>query len=68
MKAVLAAPHLQIGEGRLMPDGKTSQQIFEIDTSGLEPAWMQLFASCPASPNNTRPAIASPDLTPAQAP
>ena len=68
MKAVLAAPHLQMGEGRLMPDGKTSQEIFEIDTSGLEPAWMQLFASCPASPNNTRPAIASPDLTPAPAP
>jgi hypothetical protein len=67
MKAVLAAPHLQMG-GRLLPDGKTSQEIFEIDTSGLEPAWMQLFASCPALPNNTRPAIASPDLTPAPAP
>jgi hypothetical protein len=68
MKAVLAAPHLQMGQGRLMPDGKTSQEMFEIDTSGLEPAWMQLFASCPASPNNTRPAIAPPDLTPAPAP
>ena len=68
MKAVLAAPHLQMGQGRLMPDGKTSQEMFEIDTSGLEPAWMQLFASCPVSPNNTRPAIASPDLTPAPAP
>jgi hypothetical protein len=66
MKVVLAAPHLQMGEGRLMPDGKTSQEIFEIDTRGLDSAWMQLSASCPASPNNTRPAIVSPD--PASAP
>ncbi|MGO8913781.1 MAG: hypothetical protein ACLQDM_31280 [Bradyrhizobium sp.] len=63
MKAVLAAPYLQMGEGRLMPDGKTDQELFEIDTRGLEPAWMQLFASCPAAPSNARPAIASPDLT-----
>ncbi len=68
MKAVLAAPHLQMGEGRLMPDGKTDQEIFEIDTRGLESAWMQLFASCPAAPDNTRPAVASPGLTPAAAP
>ncbi len=68
MKVVLTAPHLQMGEGRLMPDGKTNQEIFEIDTRGLEPAWMQLSASCPASPNNTRPAIVSPDLAPAPAP
>ncbi len=67
MKAVLAAPHLQMGEGRLMPDGKTNQEIFEIDTRGLEPAWMQLSASCPAAPGNARPAIASPDLTAAPA-
>jgi hypothetical protein len=67
MKVVLTAPHLQMGEGRLMPDGKTNQEIFEIDTRGLEPAWMQLSASCPASPNNTRPAIVSPDLAPAPA-
>ena len=51
MKTVLAASHLQMGEGTLMPDGKTNQEIFDIDTSGLEPAWTQLFASCPAAPN-----------------
>jgi hypothetical protein len=68
MKAVLAAPHLQMGEGRLMPDGKTSQAIFEIDTRGLESAWMQIFASCPAAPDSAKPAVASPDPTSAPAP
>jgi hypothetical protein len=67
MKAVLAAPHLQMGEGQLLPDGKTNQAIFEIDTRGLESAWLRLVESCPAAPGNTRPAIASPDLTPAPA-
>jgi len=65
MKAVLAAPHLQMGEGHLMPDGKTNQEIFEIDTRGLESAWLQLVESCPAAPSNPRPAMASPELTPA---
>ncbi len=67
MKSVLAASRLQMGEGTLMPDGKTNQEIFDIDTRGLEPAWTQLFASCPAAPNNARPAIASPGLTSAPA-
>jgi len=64
---VLAAPLLQIGQGRLMPDGKTSQEILEIDTSGLEPAWAQLFSSCPAAPDNTKPPISSPGPAPAPA-
>jgi hypothetical protein len=63
MKTVLAAPHLQMGEGTLMADGKTSQELFDIDTIGLEPAWTQLFASCSAAPNNVRPRVVSPDLT-----
>jgi hypothetical protein len=67
MKAVLAAPHLQMGEVQLMPDGKTNQEIFEIDTRGLESAWLRLVESCPAASGNPRPAIASPDLTPAPA-
>ena len=67
MKAVLAAPRLQMGEGQLMPDGKTNQQIFEIDTRGLESAWMQIFASCPAAPG-PKPAVALPDPTSAPAP
>ena len=68
MKMLLAASHLQIGEGTLMPDGKTTREIFDIDTSGLEAAWTQLLASCPAAPTNVRPAIASPGLVSAPAP
>jgi hypothetical protein len=67
MKTVLAASHLQMGEGTLMPDGKTSQEIFDIDTRGLESAWTRLFVSCPAAPNRVKPAIASPSLTSAPA-
>lgn len=63
MKAVLAAPHLQMAEATLLADGKASQEIFDIDTGGLEPAWTQLLASCPVAPNNVRPAMASPGLT-----
>ena len=60
MKMVLAVPHLQIGEGTLTADGKASHEMFDIDTGGLEPAWTQLFASCPAAANGARPAIATP--------
>ena len=67
MKLMLAAPHLQIGEGTLTQDGKINQEIFDIDTRGLEPAWNQLLASCPAAPNSVRPAIASPGLVSAPA-
>jgi hypothetical protein len=64
MKAMLAAPRLQMGEGTSMPDGKTSLAIFDIDTNGLEAAWTQLWSSCPAAPNNTRPpASASPSVS-----
>jgi hypothetical protein len=66
MKTMLAAPHLQMGGGTLMPDGKTSQTMFDIDTNGLESAWTQLLASCSA-PNIVRPAIASPGLVSAPA-
>jgi hypothetical protein len=67
MKKPLAASHLQMGEATLMPDGKASQEIFDIDTRGLESAWTQLFVSCPAAPNRVKPAIASPSLTSAPA-
>jgi hypothetical protein len=61
MKAMLGVPRLQIGEGALMPDGKTNLVSFDIDTDGLATAWTQLAAACPAGPsNNARPAIASP--------
>lgn len=58
MKAVLAASHLQMGEGTSMPDGKTSQEMFDIDTMGLEPAWTHLVATCPAAPNPAAPTSA----------
>jgi hypothetical protein len=61
MKTVLAVPHLQMGEATLTPDGKASQEIFDIGTGGLEPAWTQVFASCPAAPNSARPAMPAPD-------
>ena len=60
MKAVLAANRLQMAEGVLMPDGKLNQETFEIDTSGLEPAWTKLLASCPTAPKNAKPLIAWP--------
>jgi hypothetical protein len=62
MKLMLAASRLQIGEGTLMQDGKINQEIFDIDTRGLEPAWNKLLASCPAAPTSARPAIVSPGL------
>lgn len=45
-------PGIEIGEGRLLPDGKSTQSIFEIDTRGLEGAWSQLAASCAAPPSS----------------
>jgi hypothetical protein len=55
MKSVLTASRLQMGEGTSMPDGKTSQEMFDIDTMGLEPAWTHLAATCPAAPNPAAP-------------
>ncbi|SDR94501.1 hypothetical protein [Bradyrhizobium canariense] len=63
MKAVLAASHLQIGEGASMSEGKTSLATFDIDTNGMEAAWTQFLASCPAAPANAKSVIASPGLT-----
>jgi hypothetical protein len=67
MNTLLAVPHLQMAEAALLPDGKTSQEIFDIDASGLEPAWTKLLASCPAVPNGVKPMIVSPGLTSAPA-
>jgi hypothetical protein len=67
MKTILAAPHLQMGEATSTPDGKDNLSTFEIDTSGLEPAWTELLGSCPA-PTVALPATAAPDLASAPAP
>jgi hypothetical protein len=60
MNTLLAVPHLQMAEGAPSPGGTISQEIFDIDASGLEPAWTKLLASCPAAPNSVKPTMASP--------
>ncbi|MTV12114.1 MULTISPECIES: hypothetical protein [Bradyrhizobium] len=64
VKAMLAAPHLQIGEGAPATDGKSDVKsdtksgpaTFDIDTTGLEQGWTQLLASCPAATAGPKPA------------
>jgi hypothetical protein len=68
VKSMLSAPRLQIGEGTLTPDGKTNQEVLDIGTTGLEPAWSRLFESCPAAPTNEKPVMATPNLANAPAP
>jgi hypothetical protein len=68
MNTLLAVPQLQMAEATLLPDGKTSQEIFDIDAGGLEPAWTKLLASCPVAPSSVKPTIASPSPTSAPAP
>ena len=44
MKTMLAAPDLQMGEGTLAPDWQSQPvSTFDIDNSGLQPAWTQLL-------------------------
>jgi hypothetical protein len=68
MKTILDAPHLQISEVTTTPDGKADLSTFDIDTSGLGPAWTGLLTSCPAAPTTARPVAASPDLPTVPAP
>jgi hypothetical protein len=67
MKAMLSAPTLQMGEATSSADGKTRQSTFDIDTSGLEPAWTQLLTSCPAAPVHAKPVYPSPSVSAAPA-
>jgi hypothetical protein len=48
-------------------DGKTRLSMFEIGTIGLQPAWKQLVASCPAAPVAAKPAVAAPSVSAAPA-
>jgi hypothetical protein len=68
MNAMLAADHLKMGESTLALDGTHNLSTFEIDTSGLQPGWAQLLASCPAAAPVAWPAIPSPSVTSAHAP
>jgi len=65
MQAMLAASRLQMGESSAAVEGKASVSTFDIDTLGLEGAWMRLLASCPA--DSPRPAAASTNLNAAPA-
>ena len=49
MKSLLTVPRLETGESTLLPDGKTTSTVLEIDTRGLEPAQAQLSAACQAA-------------------
>ena len=49
-----ALPRLQVGESTLTPDGKATQAVLEIDTRGLEGAWIQLSATCAAPPSSAK--------------
>jgi hypothetical protein len=63
MKALLTASHMQMGEGASIPDGQPSLVTFDVDTNGLDAAWTQILASCPAAPVTGKSVIASPALT-----
>ncbi|MCC8944419.1 ATP-dependent Clp protease proteolytic subunit [Bradyrhizobium sp. Arg62] len=68
VKAMLAAPHLQIGESPpatdakpdaksdVKSDTKSGLATFDIGTIGLEQGWTQLLASCPAATTGPKPA------------
>ncbi|QIG92981.1 hypothetical protein [Bradyrhizobium sp. 6(2017)] len=68
VKAMLAAPHLQVGESTPSSDAKSDPKsdpkpglvTFDIDTTGLEQGWTQLLASCPAATAGPKPASAFP--------
>jgi hypothetical protein len=62
LKNLFAVPHLQVGESTLMPDGKSTQAIFEIETRGLEGAWTQLSATCTATPSSAGRTIEVPGV------
>jgi hypothetical protein len=73
LKAILAAQHLQVSEtASTSDDGKAGPTTFDIATAGLEPAWRQLLASCPApisvpKPADPLPAAALPSVSAAPA-
>jgi hypothetical protein len=56
LNEMLAAQHLQVGETASTSDGKAGPTTFDIGTTGLEPAWTQLLASCPAPASAPKPA------------
>ncbi|MBR0715076.1 hypothetical protein [Bradyrhizobium liaoningense] len=67
IKAMLATPRLFMGESTPAADGQTSLSTFDIDTTGLESAWTQMLATCPAAPVAAMP-VAPPTAPAAQSP
>ena len=67
MQAILTASHLQMGEGTLGAEGKTTLATFDIDTLGLGASWTQLLSSCPANAARPAAAASSPNVSAAPA-
>ena len=67
VKSLFALPHLEVGESTLMPDGKATRVMFEIETNGLDSAWSRLSAVCPAPPSSAQHTIDVPDAAKAPA-
>jgi hypothetical protein len=57
VKNLFAPPRLQVGESTVMPDGKTTEVLFEIETRGLKTTWTQLSATCATPPNSAKRTI-----------
>jgi hypothetical protein len=57
VKNLFAPARLQVGESTVMPNGKTTEVLFEIETRGLETAWTQLSATCAIPPNSAKRTI-----------
>ena len=66
VKAILASRTMHVRQTTTLPDDKTSTSKFDIDLTGLAPAWTQLKSSCSLStlnPISPWPATL-PNLTP----
>lgn len=57
IKDLASVPALEIGESRVMPDGTSSRDIFQIKTRGLDTAWTKMSELC-AKPSSGPPSIA----------
>lgn len=55
INAMLATPRLLMGVSTPATDGQSSTSTFDIDTTGLEAAWSQMLATCPATPVAAKP-------------
>jgi hypothetical protein len=60
VKHLFEVPRLEAGERTQLPDGKTTEAMFEIATDGLERAWTDLAATCAAAPGSAAHTIEMP--------